>query len=174
MKRLGQEHLAIGCGVRAKTGVLELQGTTLSSVEGTRSKPRRRPRLSSSSLAKAHTTQAHWQDFKQKSAPAHLLSRGGQGWRERGRWLSKSFPWPHPFHRLEVNRCSSFRSLTHVTTVLSLRTRADRTVFPPSPGHRCPLFCLEFISEDTVWHYLLTPVGQLWAKRRPLLLKFFF
>lgn len=59
MKRLGQEHLAIGCGVRAKTGVLELQGTTLSSVEGTRSKPRRRPRLSSSSLAKAHTTQAH-------------------------------------------------------------------------------------------------------------------
>lgn len=64
MKRLGQGHLAIRCEMRAKTGVLELQGTTLSSVEGTRSKPRRRPRLSSSSLAKAHTSsQAHWQDF---------------------------------------------------------------------------------------------------------------
>ena len=56
----------------------------------------------------------------------------------------------------------------------SLRTRADRTVFSPSPRHRCPLFCLEFISEDIVWHYLLTPVRQLWAKRRPLLLKKFF
>ena len=55
-KRLGQGHLAIGCGVKAKTGVLDLQGTTLSSVEGTRSKPRRRPRLSSSSRAKARTS----------------------------------------------------------------------------------------------------------------------
>lgn len=36
MKRLGQGHLAFGCGVRAETGVLELQVTTLSSVEGTR------------------------------------------------------------------------------------------------------------------------------------------
>ena len=55
MKRLGQGHLAFGYGVTAKTGVLELQGTTLSSVEGTR-RSREKAKLSSFSLAKAHTS----------------------------------------------------------------------------------------------------------------------
>lgn len=85
MKALGQGYLAIGCGVRIKTGLLELQGTTLSSVEGTRSKPWGRPRLSSSSLARAHTTSqgCRW-DFFNRQVPQPICLVGetraaGQG-----------------------------------------------------------------------------------------------
>ena len=43
MKRLGQGHLAFGCGVTAKTGVLELQGTHSFFCGRYQKKPGRRP-----------------------------------------------------------------------------------------------------------------------------------